>query len=54
MLGWIILFALMPLGGAVTTLAGVQVGASVKMAGLLFSLLFLLGLLTRLAGGGAR
>jgi hypothetical protein len=54
MLGWIILFALMSLGGAVMALAGDQVGASVKMGGLLFFVLFLLGLFTRFARGGAR
>jgi hypothetical protein len=54
MLGWMILFALMALSGAVMALAGDQGGASVKMAGLLFFVLFLLGLVTRLARGGAR
>ena len=39
MLGWMILFALMSLGGATAALTGDPVGASVKMGGLLFFVL---------------
>ncbi len=54
MLGWMILFAFMALTGAVMGVAGDQVGASAEIAGLLFFVLFVLGLLTRVARGGAR
>jgi hypothetical protein len=49
MLGWMILFALMTILGAVMTLANpVAVSASVSS---MFGLLFFVGLLTRLVGG---
>ena len=54
MLGWMILFALMAVTGAVRSVTGDQIGASAEMAGLLFFVLFVLGLLTRVARGGAR
>lgn len=50
MLGWMILFAvMMVLLGAVGLLAGHSGFASVKMASIVFALLFLAGLLTRAA-----
>jgi len=47
MLGWMIVFAL----GAVVTFAGHPSSAPANMAGSVCALLFLLGLLTRLARG---
>jgi hypothetical protein len=51
MLGWMILFALMMLLGGVLTLAN-PVSVSLLVV-LMFGLLFLLGLLTRLVRGRA-
>lgn len=49
MLGWMILFALMAILGAILTIAN---PASVSaLVGLMFGLLFCLGLLTRLIRG---
>ena len=52
MLGWMILFALMAILGAVMTLTNPV--ASFAMVGVMFGLLFLLSLLTRFVGGRAR
>jgi hypothetical protein len=49
MLGWMILFAI----GALSTFAGTPASTSAHMAGSVFALLFVLGLLTRLARGPA-
>ena len=51
MLGWLILFALMVLIGAVAMLAGTPAEASARLASSVFAILFLLGLLTRAARG---
>ena len=53
MLGWLILFASMAAPGAVATVTGDPAAASVKTAGLVFTILFVIGLLTRLARGRA-
>jgi len=47
MLGWLILFA----GGALMTFAGHHASPSANMAGSVFALLFLVGLLTRVVRG---
>lgn len=51
MLGWLILFALMAAPGAISTVSGEPATASVIASGLVFSLLFMIGLLTRLVAG---
>jgi hypothetical protein len=51
MLGWLILFASMAAPGAILTLTGEPATASAKTAGLVFSLLFMIGVLTRLIRG---
>jgi uncharacterized membrane protein YtjA (UPF0391 family) len=53
MLGWMILFALMVMIGAALMLAGSPAEASARMASTVFAVLFLLGLLTRVARGRA-
>lgn len=53
MLGWLILFASMAAPGAVMTLIGGPSTASAKTAGLIFSLLFMIGILTRMIRGRA-
>jgi uncharacterized membrane protein YtjA (UPF0391 family) len=53
MLGWMILFAIMALFGAVLSL-GENPGASVRIASLVFTTLFFLGLLTYAARGRTR
>ena len=53
MLGWMILFALMAIAGAIRILVDPAAGASVAMACVLFTALFLAGLLTRAARGRA-
>ncbi len=52
MLGWLILFASMAVPGAVLTFTG-DTSAAVKTSGLLFALLFMVGLLTRIVRGRA-
>jgi hypothetical protein len=49
MLGWLILFASMAAPGAVSVMSGEPATASVIASGLVFSLLFTIGLLTRMA-----
>ena len=51
MLGWLIVFALLAILGMVMTLANPAVVST--MVGLVFALLFLVGLLTRLMRGRA-
>lgn len=51
MLGWMIVFALMAILGAAMTLT--SPAAVSTMVGLMFALLFLIGLLTRLVRGRA-
>jgi hypothetical protein len=53
MLGWLILFASMAAPGAFSALTGDPVTASVKSASLMFAVLFMVGLLTRVARGRA-
>jgi hypothetical protein len=53
MLGWLILFALMVILGAVFILIGHPAESSARVASSIFALLFLLGLLTRAARGRA-
>lgn len=53
MLGWMIVFAVMALMGAVLSITG-NPSASVRIASLVFSSLFFLGLLTYLVRGRAR
>ena len=53
MLGWLILFASMALPGALSLLAGEHVAASVKTSGLVFAVLFMIGLATRVVRGRA-
>jgi hypothetical protein len=53
MLGWMILFALMVILGAILMIIGSPAAASVRMASSIFAILFLLGLLTRAARGRA-
>ena len=53
MLGWMILFALMVILGAVRMLSGHPADASVWMATVVFAVLFLAGLMTRVARGRA-
>jgi hypothetical protein len=52
MLGWMILFALIAILAPITTLNGNQTLAS-HIGGLVFALLFFIGLATRLARGRA-
>jgi len=52
MLGWMILFALLALLAPIMMLAGYGTSAP-EMTGLVFTLLFLVGLLTRLVRGRA-
>ncbi len=54
MLGWTILFAIMPLGGIVVSLAGQPVPFWLKMASVVFATLFFLSLLTTAVGRRAR
>jgi hypothetical protein len=49
MVGWLILFASMPVPGVFVALTGAPVTASMKSASLMFALLFMVGLLTRVA-----
>jgi hypothetical protein len=49
MLGWLVVFALLAILGIVLTLASAT--AVFSMVGLMFALLFFLGLLTRLLRG---
>jgi Sec-independent protein secretion pathway component TatC len=51
MLGWMIVFALLAILGALMTLSTPAVTSA--MVGIVFALLFLLGLLTRLMRGRA-
>jgi hypothetical protein len=53
MLGWLILFVSLAAPGAVSVVGGEPATASVIASGLVFSLLFMIGLLTRMAGGRA-
>ena len=53
MLGWLILFAAMAAPGAFAAITGDPATASVKTASALFSVLFMIGLLTRVARGRA-
>ncbi len=54
MLGWMIVFGLISVLGALFTLAGATPVISMKMATLLFASLFFLGLLTFAIRGRAR
>jgi uncharacterized membrane protein YtjA (UPF0391 family) len=54
MLGWMIVFAIMAVLGAVLSVAGIPAATSVRIASLLFSSLFFLGLLTYAVRGRAR
>lgn len=54
MLGWMILFGLMVILGAVSMFVGDPAAASARMASLVFTLLFLAGLFTLAARGRAR
>jgi hypothetical protein len=54
MLGWLILFASMTVPGAVASLNGDPAAAAIKSTSLVFALLFMIGLLTRVARGGTR
>ena len=53
-LGWMILFGLMVILGAVSMFVGDPAAASARMASLVFTLLFLAGLFTLAARGRAR
>jgi hypothetical protein len=53
MLGWLILFATMAAPGVIDAVTGDPATASVKTAGVLFSVLFTIGVLTRVARGRA-
>jgi hypothetical protein len=53
MLGWMILFASMVALGAVIMLTGNALSTSERMATALFLVLFIIGLLTRVARGRA-
>lgn len=54
MLGWTILFALVPLGGIVVVVAGQPFPFCFKLASLVFTTLFLVSLLTSAIGRRAR
>lgn len=51
MLGWLIVFASMAAPGAVMMFTGDTAAASIKTSGLVFALLFTIGLLTRVVRG---
>lgn len=53
MLGWLIVFAVFAILSAIRMVAGHAGDASVKIASLLFAILFVVGLLTRAARGRA-
>ena len=53
MLGWLIMFALMVVLGAIFMLIGHPAEASARVASSVFAFLFLIGLLTRAARGRA-
>lgn len=53
MLGWMILFALMAILAPIMAFAGSRDLLAPQMGGLLFALLFFLGLITRLVRGRA-
>jgi hypothetical protein len=54
MLGWMILFALMTLPGAAAAMAGYPATNSIRTTSVVFALLFLLALLTRVVRGRVR
>ncbi len=54
MLGWMILFALMTVPGAVAAMTGYTVGASLKTTSVVFGLLFVVTLLARTVRSRAR
>jgi hypothetical protein len=54
MLGWMIVFALLSLLGALPSLAGGGMAASMKISSVLFASLFFVGLLTYAIRGRAR
>lgn len=54
MLGWMILFILMSLPGMAAILAGYPASTSLKTASLIFVVLLLLALMTRMIRGRAR
>ena len=54
MLGWMILFALMTLPGAIAAASGYSVGASLKTTTVVFALLFLVALLAHAVRSRAR
>lgn len=54
MLGWIIVFALVPLGAIVVMVAGQPVPFCLKLASLVFATLFFFSLLTSAIGSRAR
>ncbi len=54
MLGWMILFALMTLPGAAAALAGFPETTSIRTTSIVFALLFMLALFTRVVRGWAR
>ena len=54
MLGWLILFGFFALCGLVSGLSGISSPVAVKIAGYLFTLLFVLGMLACAARSRAR
>jgi hypothetical protein len=54
MLGWTILFALVPLGGIVLMVAGQPVPFWLKLASIVFATLFFVSVLTAAIGSRAR
>lgn len=51
MLGWMILFAVMVVFGAIMAFGDYPAAAPARMASIVFALLFLIGLLTRVVRG---
>jgi|SwirhirootsSR3_FD_contig_31_17413234_length_549_multi_5_in_0_out_0_1 hypothetical protein len=51
MLGWMTIFALLALTAAIMTFAGGPMATSMMTTGVLFALLFFIGLLTRVVRG---
>ena len=51
MLGWMILFALMTLPGATAAVTGYHAGASLKATSVVFAVLFMAALFTRMVRG---
>lgn len=53
MLGWLILFASMAVPAGVMTVLGEPATVSMKTSGVVFALLFMIGILTRMVRGRA-